>query len=176
MLYTRSGDSGSSNLWGNRLPKSSLIFEALGALDELNSFIGLAVASINDEEIKKQLIWVQQKLFIIQAEVSGARGELKKEFSSQETLKLEQYIDKLEEEIGQLKHFVLPGGIKEAALFDVIRTVARRAERSLVELNQQSQINPAVLTYINRLSSLFFALARVINKRAGIKEQKPTYE
>lgn len=174
-LYTRSGDSGSSNLWGTRLPKSNLIFQALGALDELNSFIGLGIASIKDGHFKKVLVDVQQKLFIIQAEVSGARGELAKEFKAEHTEYLEKLIDMFEEEIGILKHFVLPGGTAQAAWCDIMRTVARRSERAINALNDKSPVNPAIITYINRLSSLFFALARVINKRAGIKEQKPTY-
>ena len=176
MLYTRSGDSGSSNLWGNRLNKNDARFEALGSLDELNSFIGLAAAKIKDENIKKILINVQEKLFIIQAEVSGAKGEFAKQFSAPETEKLEGIIDILEKEIGAIKNFVLPGGTPEAALFDVIRAVTRRAERTIIALHEKSPLNSAVIIYINRLSSLFFALARVINKRVGIKEQNPSYE
>lgn len=174
-LYTRSGDSGSSNLWGNRLPKSDPRFEALGSLDELNSFIGLAVATIKDKQIKDILIDVQEKLFIIQAEVGGAKGELAKQFTSQETIKLEQIIDRLEQEIGSIKKFVLPGGTPEASLCDIIRAATRKVERALVALHEKSSLNSAVLTYLNRLSSLFFALARVINKRKGIKEQNPKY-
>lgn len=175
MLYTRTGDSGSSNLWGNRTPKSNLIFQALGALDELNSFVGLGAASIKQHDIRKILIDVQQKLFIIQAQIGGARGELAKEFKQEETNLLEQIIDAAEDEIGPLQHFVIPGGTAQGAWCDIIRTVARRAERAINALNDKSTVNPAILTYLNRLSSLFFALARVINKRAGVKEQRPTY-
>jgi len=175
MLYTRSGDAGSSNLWDNRLPKHHVRFQALGALDELNSFIGLGVASMPEEKIKNLLIWVQQKLFIIQAQVSGAKDELKSQITTQETEKLEGIIDELEKEIGPINKFVLPGGATKAAWCDIMRTVTRRVERALVALNEQSPLNPALLSYINRLSSLFFALARVINKRANIKEQNPSY-
>lgn len=177
MLYTRGGDDGQTGLWGcdQKISKSSAQAEALGALDEINSLLGLA--KVKAGEWAGLLASVQQDLFIIQAEVGGAP----KQISPERTKALEEFIDAAEKELPPIKTFLVAGGTELSALFDYARTIARRAERRVARLAEVKteaagdKIGEATLAYLNRLSSLLYALARLANWKSGIKEEPPRY-
>ncbi|MEK7614106.1 MAG: cob(I)yrinic acid a,c-diamide adenosyltransferase [Patescibacteria group bacterium] len=183
MLYTRKGDEGVTGTFGcdQRMSKSSAIAEALGALDEINSFLGVCKMKTNDQRLTTNdrqvgdiINEVQQNLFIIQAEMAGAEKTITKE----KVEEVEKIIDGIEKELPPIKTFFVSGGTELAATFDFARTVARRAERRTVEVYEKGdrKIGEHTLAYLNRLSSLLYALARFSNKDAGIKEESPTYK
>ena len=190
MLYTRKGDSGTTKAFnskpGVRMSKSSCQTEALGALDELNSFSGLLKVKLADfswfinvspDEVKKPaeiIQWVQECLFIVQAEVAGAE----KKIDQAKVDQIEFAVDWVEKEMPPIKTFFISGGTELASLFDISRTLARKAERRVIAgiENGEVVVGPITLAFLNRLSSLFYALARLSNHKSGIKEQAPTYQ
>jgi ATP:cob(I)alamin adenosyltransferase len=174
MLYTRKGDNGTTKTFGcdQRISKSSAVAEALGTLDEVNSFLGiLKVKSAND--LAKTIHQVQENLFIIQAEVAGAG----KTISEDKVKEIESIIDSAEKELPQIRTFFISGGTELAAHFDFARTLARRAERRVVGVSDEGlvKIGMHTLAYLNRLSSLLYALARLSNHLSGINEESPKY-
>ncbi|MEK7585056.1 MAG: cob(I)yrinic acid a,c-diamide adenosyltransferase [Patescibacteria group bacterium] len=174
MLYTRKGDGGTTKTLhcDQRLSKSSAIAEALGALDELNSLLGLVKIKYPDQA--ELILGVQQNLFIVQAELAGAEG---KTIVPEKVLELEKIIDGIEKELPPIKSFFISGGTELAAFLDWSRTVARRAERRVVKAKEEKlvAIGEFSLAYLNRLSSLLYALARLVNHKSGITEQPPSY-
>jgi len=177
MLYTGKGDGGTTAAFGcnqQRISKSSELPEALGALDELNAFLGFVkMRSVAEPRIAEALRGVQETLFIIQAEVAGAD----KRVGEGAVKEVEKMVNDIEKEIPPLKGFSIAGGTELSALLDVARTLARRAERRVVavkELNLR-ELAPETLTYLNRLSSLLFAFARLANHLAGVAEETPRY-
>jgi len=177
MLYTGAGDDGTMRLFHcdqQRISKSSEIPEALGALDELNAFLGFVkVRAAGEPRIADALRGIQGNLFIIQAEIAGADTKIGKE----ETERVEKLIGEIEKEIPPIKNFIVAGGTELSALLDVARTLVRRAERRLVavENTHARELSHETLAYMNRLSSFLFALARLANHLAGIKEEPPKY-
>lgn len=199
MLYTRKGDKGMTTVFGcdQKLSKSSAIAEALGALDEINSFLGLCkvqkeavsfppatpeqahtcdggrgeLLAVSFSEIISR---VQQNLFIIQAELAGTQ----KSTEENKITEIEKIIDAIEKELPPIKTFFISGGTELSALFDTARTIARRAERRVVEVSEEGKIKIGAhsLAYLNRLSSLLYALARLTNHKSGITEQIPDYK
>lgn len=174
MLYTRKGDSGTTKTFGcdQRISKNSIVAEALGALDEMNSFLGIARAKTT--KYADIILEVQQNLFIVQAEVAGATL-----FIDQEKItKIEKIVDEIEKVLPPIKSFFLSGATELSAIFDVARTLARRAERRVVEAKEEGKItvNDGTLAYLNRLSSLLYALARISNHTKRVKEIKPNYK
>ena len=175
MLYTRKGDSGTTKDFksapGERKSKSSCQTEALGALDELNSFLGLAKAKSRTPEI---IQWIQNSLFTVQAEVAGAD----KRIGQGKVLEMEVWIDSIEKELPPIKTFFISGGTELSALLDVSRTLARKAERRVIAGAEAGEfkLDPATLAFLNRLSSLLYALARLTNHKSGITEQPPSYK
>ena len=185
MLYTRKGDSGTTKDFisksGERKSKSSCQTEALGALDELNSFLGLVKVKssgvkwmVNGKSIADMVHWTQNCLFSIQAEVAGAD----KKVGHEKVDEMERMIDAMEREMPPIKTFFISGGTELAALLDISRTLARKAERCAVSAIESGEIilDPATLAFLNRLSSLMYALARLINHKSGITEEPPTYQ
>lgn len=168
MFYTRSGDKGQTNIFGcqKKFSKSSPKIEALGALDELNSLLGLCKVK-SGKLISKILEETQNDLFIIQGEVAGC-GKI---INHARIKEVEKNIDKIEKKLPKIKNFIIVGGTELSALLDYARAVARRAERRCVAAKKD--ISPASFIYLNRLSSLLFALARYANK--DIKEKNPRY-
>lgn len=171
-VYTRSGDRGQTTLvGGRRVSKGSLRVEAYGEIDELNSLLGVARAEIQDASIDAILERLQNELFTVGADLASPPDvdapRVKNEWVSQ----LERIIDELNGELPPLEEFVLPGGSRAGAILHLARTVARRAERRIVQLSHQEPINEAILVYVNRLSDLLFVLARVINVRQGEPEK-----
>ena len=171
-FYTGQGDDGESVILGlgGKLSKTEPIFDALGALDELNSYLGICKALAKEEKIKAALKGAQENLFIIQAELGGAKNI---SIGEEKIQKLEKTIDEFGGFVGQITKFTIPGGEPLSARLDFGRALARRAERRAAAL--KNQISPAALAYLNRLSSLLFVLARYANKKAGAPEGHPSY-
>lgn len=185
MLYTRAGDDGSTKTFNcdQRISKSSNIAEALGSLDEINSFLGLVKIKSsnmmilfpdNDIEISKMIEQIQQDIFIIQAEVAGSPKTISKE----KILFLENIIDNVEKNIPPIKTFFISGGNEIAVLFDIARSTVRRTERRVVQAKEEKliNINSTSLQYLNRLSSIFYACSRIINFQTGNIESIPNYK
>ena len=168
-IYTRTGDDGSTGLGnGDRVPKDSLRVEAYGTVDELNSHIGLILASAALEaDVSECLTRVQHRLFDLGGEVCipGTRV-----ISAENVDGLESALDAFNADLPPLKDFILPGGTHSAAVCHVARTVCRRAERSLFALSRVETVNEFTLRYLNRLSDLLFVIARVLNRRTGTAE------
>jgi len=181
MLYTGKGDKGDTGVFGcdQRISKSSAVAEALGVLDECNSFLGICKMKLqsdfkNEENISSKAIeGIQQDLFIIQAEIAGAD----KKISADRVINVETVISDIEKDLPEIKSFSVPGGTELSAHFDFARTLVRRAERRAVAVAQEGKqkVNENTLAYLNRLSSLLFALARLINHKSGITEEPPRY-
>jgi cob(I)alamin adenosyltransferase len=166
-IYTKTGDDGTTGLQGGiRVDKSNPRIIAYGTVDELNSNLGVVLSENTDEQIKQILTQIQNELFILGSDLSNPDNNDTSNRISQERIKhLEDIIDELEKEVKPLTNFILPGGTKIAALIHQARTVARRAEICVVELQKTQKINNFCLQYLNRLSDLLFVLGRVMNKR-----------
>lgn len=203
MLYTGKGDDGTTTTFGcnQRMSKSSAIAEALGALDETNSVLGLCKVEAAERKfvlpdgkpVEKTLHAVQQQLFIIQAELAGAQMTT----AAEKVRDAEAMIEQAAKELPPIRTFFISGGTKLAALCDTCRTVARRAERRVVQVAEEDErsssfqeeeaegrrssdgrvcVGPHTLAYLNRLSSLLYALSRLANHQAGIVEEAPDYK
>ena len=175
-LFTGKGDQGTTTAFGcnqQRISKSSELPEALGSLDELNAFLGFAKMRSTESRIANALRDAQEKLFIIQAEVGGADKRL----GEGAVKDVEKTVNDIEKEIPKLKGFSIAGGTELSALLDVARTLARRAERRVIAVKELRlrELAPETLAYLNRLSSLLFALARLANHLAGVAEETPRY-
>jgi len=173
-IYTKTGDSGETSLYGGRrVKKSDLRLEAYGTVDELNSVLGVVLAQpgvgVYSEELKK----IQSDLFVLGTELAAASGEPITGFQllpESRVSELENEMDKLAAALPELKHFIFPGGNQVAASLHQARTVCRRAERATVKLGEVEPIRPLVLQYLNRLADYLFMLARQANKQAGVEE------
>lgn len=169
------GDSGKTRMLGSiEVDKDSLSVEANGAVDELNSFVGLAISKSEDEKTIELLRDIQQDLFTIGAELAGSRRRDDKatQLEPDHVVRLEDEIFILDNKLPALQNFILPGGSESAALLHVCRSVARRAERRVVALKKERIINDDIVKYLNRLGYLFFLIARQTNEREGVEEQK----
>ena len=176
-LYTGKGDGGTTKIFGcdqKRISKSSELPEALGSLDELNAYLGFVkMRAEYSPRIKNAVAAVQQALFIVQAQTAGADKKLAEGVVEE----MEQEIGKIENEIPPVTGFSVAGGTELSAVLDVTRTLARRAERRLIAVEEAGlrTMSPATKAYMNRLSSLLFALARLANHEAGVQEENPKY-
>lgn len=172
-IYTKKGDRGETALYDPlarsniRIPKDSLKVNAIGAVDELNSFLGIVLSKSEDVNLNNLLKEVQNNLFNIGATLAGAKVS----FPISKTKKLEKVIDKLEGRLPVLKNFILTGGSETAARLFFARALARRVERAIVALNREEEVRPEILIYLNRLSDFLFMLARGENARVKIKEE-----
>jgi cob(I)alamin adenosyltransferase len=175
MLYTGKGDDGTTYAFGcdQRFSKSSAIAEALGTLDEVNSFLGVVKVNPRATEIAEIIALVQQNLFIVQAEVAGAD----KHIDEKKVREMEVIINTIESELQPVKSFFVSGGTEIAAMLDFARTLSRRAERRVVGVAEEGKtpVSKETLAYLNRLSSLLYALARHANHKSGITEEPPKY-
>ena len=172
-IYTKTGDKGETGLFGGeRVSKNSLRIEAYGTIDELNAFIGLAVIEVSDKSVKDLLQKIQNWLFSIGADLATPDNEKTKKLNVFRTteeyyLYIEKEIDNYEKKLEELRNFILPGGTKGAALLHICRTITRRAERMVVALNSTVKIGNNIIIFLNRLSDLFFVLARFDNAVTG---------
>ncbi|MGI0079586.1 MAG: cob(I)yrinic acid a,c-diamide adenosyltransferase [Nitrososphaerales archaeon] len=186
-IYTRTGDKGETGLYGGkRVRKDNSRVEAYGAIDETNAYLGFARTAIHEgcsgsrevlNYIDTVLEPVQNKLFSIGATLSGSEDP-SYSVRDADIEFLEQSIDKMDEEVQPIKAFILPFGTDLSARLHMARTVSRRAERRIVSLSNNEQIDPKIIAYANRLSDFLFTLARYANKAQGVpdvlwkKEQK----
>ena len=167
-IYTRGGDKGSTSLGdGSRVDKSSARIKAYGEVDEANSSIGIAIA-FSSSKIKNTLLAIQNDLFDVGADLCFPTQEKKKlTILSNRVVFLEDEIDKLNKDLSKLESFILPGGTRSSSFLHLSRSLVRRAERSIVELDKDEEVNPNVIKYINRLSDFLFVAARFENKKEG---------
>jgi len=161
-IATRTGDDGSTGLGdGTRVSKSHLRVMAMGDVDELNSGLGVLLAEPLPADVRELLVLIQHELFNLGGELSIPGFELLK---ADAVARLDEALAHYNATLPRLKEFILPAGTRSAALAHVSRTVARRAERSLVTLSASEPVNDAPRQYLNRLSDLMFVLARVLNR------------
>jgi len=168
-IYTGFGDEGNTALFGGVVvKKDNARVEVYGTLDELNSVIGLLRSRISELKIDELLERIQNEIFVLSSEVATPDDNKKSRFTelidSVHVEKLEKQIDEMTENLEPLKNFILPGGSESAAIAHVARTVCRRAERYLVSLNNEVEVRKTLFIYLNRLSDLFFVIARFMNK------------
>lgn len=172
-IYTKTGDAGTTSLFGGkRVSKSSARIDAYGAVDELNSQIGVVLSENPTKDIIKKLIRVQGELFVLGSDLSTPLDVKVKipRISKTYIARLEKEIDEIEKSLPKIKNFILPGGSKAGAGIHLARTIARRAERSIVVLSENEKINGYAQEYINRLSDWLFVLARYANHQEKIVE------
>jgi cob(I)alamin adenosyltransferase len=167
-IYTRTGDDGTTGLGdGSRVDKDSPRVAAYGTVDELNSAVGLVLASDLPEAARDCLTRIQHELFDLGGELCLPGAEM---IPDDYVAELETDLDAFNEALPPLEDFILPGGSDAAARCHVARAVCRRAERALVSLGRDEELNPVSLRYLNRLSDLLFVVARVVARRAGASE------
>lgn len=163
-VVTRSGDRGTTGLAdGSRVSKDNIRVDAIGQVDELNSVIGLVISEGLPEKMRQELQTIQNELFNIGGELAVVKTSL---MTKEKVLVLEKVVEEYNRKLPPLRDFILPGGTKTAALCHLARSVCRRAERTIVALGKQEDISPVLYQYLNRLSDLFFIVARVANKMA----------
>lgn len=187
-IYTRTGDKGTTSLFDKtRVLKSSDRVDTYGTIDELNSMIGAAIAEIKEKSVrqtqdkrlknrevvnvKKELQKVQMDLLEIGSSLANPGAVPIKGLKDRPT-DFEKIIDKMTAVMPHLQNFILPGGGKAGSLLHVARTIARRAERRIVNLIQTENIDPDVVIYVNRLSDLLFTMSRFVNHQQNKKEIK----
>ena len=172
-IYTKRGDSGDTDLFGGpRVGKDDLRVEAYGAVDELNSVLGMAAAASSQEDVLELVQWLQNTLFDLGSYLASPDPERRRksripEPRADDVERMEAAIDAFEAELEPLRNFILPGGTAAAAAFHLARTVCRRAERRAVSLHRQDALDPLALRFLNRLSDLLFTLARLENRRGA---------
>ncbi len=180
-LYTRTGDDGTTGLFGgDRVSKDHPRVAAFGSVDELNACVGLAAAaacnSTNpfESRLSDTLSQLQSRLFDVGADLAaplGSKHEDKiKRIGNEDVTRAEAWIDEFDAKNEPMKSFVLPGGTELAARLHLARVVCRRAEREVVALARVGPVNEQLRVYLNRISDLLFALARRANKEAGLKD------
>lgn len=164
-IVTRTGDAGTTGLGdGSRVPKDSARIEAIGAVDELNSVLGVLLAESLPADVAACLVDVQHDLFDFGGELSIPGYSAVRDAH---VMRLEEAVERFNAGLPPLKEFILPGGSRAASVAHVARTVCRRAERSLVQLGGNAEVREPLRKYLNRLSDLLFVAARVLNRESG---------
>ena len=175
-IYTKTGDKGQTALiGGSRVPKSHLRIEAYGTIDELNSWTGMLNDQFEHDPTRKVLREIQDRLFTIGSMLATDPAKQTKmllpDLHPSDITLLEKQMDEMDENLPELKSFLLPGGHVAVSTAHIARCVCRRAERICVGLQEmQEQVNPLIIQYLNRLSDYFFVLSRMIAKHAGVEE------
>lgn len=168
-MFTREGDDGSTNVINKRVGKDSPLVNLLGDLDELNSYLGYLVSKLPWEDMKNDITKVQYTLFEIGEDLST--NGVKKRITMDYVKWLEDRTVAYRKETGPVRLFVIPGGSEEASLIHITRSVCRRIERNTIKYSKElPEMNKMIITYLNRLSSLLFAMALAANKRKGVEE------
>lgn len=175
--YTGKGDHGSSNsIGGARLYKDDTLFNILGDMDELNSYIAVSLLYIKEKKIRKDLDLIQDQLFSISAILASTYSNANiKKVRVPGVGTLESEINRLDKELPELRKFVIPGGSKASSYLHVARAIARRVERKLVSFSKKHRLDDGILKYANRLSSFLFVAALYMNHVDKIKEKSPRY-
>jgi cob(I)alamin adenosyltransferase len=174
-IYTKTGDEGTTGLGGGqRVPKDSRRVVTYGTVDELNSQIGVALATGLCDRLTTELTVIQNELFDLGSDLCWPSDDPRRAriptVEARHVEKLERLIDEFNEVVGPLANFLLPGGAPGAAQLHVARTVCRRAEREATALARSEGIGPTVLPYLNRLSDALFVMARYENHERGVAE------
>jgi len=174
-IYTKAGDDGFTHRAdGRRVRKCDALIEAVGAVDELHAHIGLCEQAASGGAVAEALSAVQEELFAVSALLAQASsgGKPVVALAPAAVERMEAAIDEIWSELGELKHFILPGGCELACRLHVARTVCRRAERAVAAaVERETRIPKIVFVYLNRLSDLLFALARKANQDAGVEDR-----
>lgn len=172
-IYTKTGDSGETSLIGGaRVKKDHLRIEAYGTVDELNACLGLVRDAAEQKVYEDQLMQIQNLLFSIGSNLAAddPKAMPLPQLSEESIVALEKAMDEMNEDLPSLRNFILPGGDLAASHCHLARTICRRAERRVVSLNEQAEVNSLIVRYLNRLSDYLFTLARWYTKRHGGKE------
>lgn len=172
-IYTKKGDKGKTGLFSDRfgtkkVSKDSTRIRAIGAVDELNSYLGVVRSLSKDKNVNGKLKEIQKDLLTTGSILGGSNLR----FYKTKTKKFEKEIDEIEKNLPPLKNFVLPGGSKIASKLHFARTLARRVEREVVALSEIEFVKPEILVYLNRLSDYLFMLARNENYKVKVEEEK----
>lgn len=168
-IYTKTGDKGTTSLiGGKRVLKNSDKLNAYGSIDELNSFLGLLRAKTTDENIKNEILDIQNTLFNVGAHLALDENVEKipefAQINDEKIKKIEDLIDFFQENLPKITNFIIYGENELSAICHVCRAICRRAEREIITVNQQYNIDSNVITYVNRLSDFLFVLARIYTK------------
>ncbi len=174
-IYTKTGDKGTTALvGGRRVSKGDLKIESYGTIDELNSWIGLVRDQPINESRRDLLKEIQDRLFTIGADLASEPEQVRKKpipsLLEEDVTLLEIEMDKMDTELSPLRAFVLPGGNQSVSFTHLARTVCRRAERLVIRLSEEEEVNPMVIKYINRLSDYLFVLSRKMAQELGSEE------
>lgn len=178
-IYTKTGDQGQTSFLGKgMIQKDDPRIEAVGALDELNSVIGITLCFLEDDKLREVLTNIQNDLFTLGADLAGSEviADTIPRVTDKHIQEIEMIIDDLEEKLGMPEKFILPGGTVSSSFLHLCRTITRRAERTLVGVKGKVKINDVMLRYLNRLGDLLYILARQANKELDVKEQQPIYK
>lgn len=175
-IYTKTGDKGTTSLiGGTRVSKAHLRINTYGTVDELNSFIGLLRDQPVNESRKDLLKEIQDRLFTIGSHLAMDYEVSKKQLPDllpTDVTRLETEMDAMDATLPELRHFILPGGHQSVSFAHLARTVCRRAERMIVELNAEEEVEDHIIIYMNRLSDFLFVLSRKMALELGIDEVK----
>lgn len=175
-IYTKSGDDGTTGLFnGKRVSKSDIRVDCYGTIDELSSVLGIAISFEKNSELVEDFTEISHKLFRLATDLAtppdpNIKFKIER-IDSDDVSWLEKKIDSYDEELELLRNFILPGGTHSASFLHLARTVTRRAERRIMELNEREQVGKNIIIFVNRLSDYFFTAARIANKRAGIEDK-----
>ena len=175
-LYTGRGDEGETDLADmSRVSKTSPRIEAYGTVDELNALVG-TIRPTGFEDLDERLVAIQNHLHVVQADLSNPDpGEEAPVVTDDHVERLEAWIDDAQAEVGPLERFIIPSGGNAGAALHHARAVCRRAERRAIAAAETTDVNEAVVVYLNRLSDALFVFGRVANHREGVEELEPTY-
>ena len=176
-IYTKTGDEGMTSLiGGKRVAKNSARLESYGTIDELNSFLGMIRSFPMAPEVEDELVEIQSRLFDVGGNLAtdpeNAPLKMKLGVNEKDIERLEKAIDRMDGEVPPMTHFVLPGGNEVVSFCHIARTVCRRAERRILDLGGEAEVDALVLKYVNRLSDYLFILSRKLAHDSGLEERK----
>jgi cob(I)alamin adenosyltransferase len=177
-IYTKTGDNGTTGLFGGkRVNKNDLRIDAYGTIDELNSMLGVTDTEVKTAEIKEEINIIQNELFVVGSDLSSPVSSEPKKFdvpriNDSHIERIEKRIDYFQDQLPELKSFILPGGNKGASLLHLSRSICRRSERKIAALSQNENIGNFILKFVNRLSDFLFVLARFENFKTDTPEVK----
>lgn len=168
------GDGGETSLYGGqRISKTHQIFAALGAVDELNSALGLVLSTCPRDEHAMRLAWIQERLFALGSELANPERATRGDFVDQKDVTtLDEWLESYRSSLPPLRHFILPGGAPTATSVNFGRAICRRAERETLRLGKETSLRPETTIFLNRLSDVLFEMARTINHNAGTPERE----
>lgn len=174
-IYTKTGDKGETGLLnGKRVPKTHYRIEAYGTVDELNSFLGLLIDKVPFTDIIEILKPIQSLLFTLGSNLASDAKTAQKfklpQITEDDILQLEAEMDKMDSQLPEMRNFVLPTGHELVSLCHIVRTICRRAERRVIEVSFQEEIDEKMIKFLNRLSDFIFVLARYLTQKLDIQE------